>query len=325
VLTSITKGDDGTGKADSGIQIVAYYGGVITAPLLTTFQDSDSNPNSSLSIDSISVLTFPELLRSNVTGVTLNGITQVAQNLNAFPAIPSQAYGEAPFTITPPTASSNLAVTVTVVSGPAKISGYQVTLTGIGTVKLAAHQPGDLFFTAAAQVNTTFTVAKGTQTISFPAIGDQTYGAAPITLSATSTSGLAVKFTLVSGPGSVTGNTLTLTGAGKVVVRANQAGNADYAAAPAVSQTITVAKASQTITFPTIANRSYSTQPDTFALNAEASSGLALTFTTTGPVSVANGMATVTGTGAVSIKATQPGNADYTNATEITRKFTVTP
>ena len=56
-------------------------------------------------------------------------------------------------------------------------------------------------------------------------------------------SGNPVVFSVVSGPGTVSGpngSTLTLTGAGDVVVAANQAGNLDYAAAPTVTESIKV-------------------------------------------------------------------------------------
>ena len=84
---------------------------------------------------------------------------------------------------------------------------------------------------------------KDAQTIQFAALKTHlTYGTAPIALSAKASSGLAVKFA-VTGPATLTGNTLTITGAGTVVVTASQAGNAEFAPAPTVSQTITVAKA----------------------------------------------------------------------------------
>lgn len=61
-----------------------------------------------------------------------------------------------------------------------------------------------------------------------------------IALVATSDSGLVVSFTVVSGPATVSGADLTMTAAGSVVVRASQAGDANYAAATPVERTITV-------------------------------------------------------------------------------------
>jgi len=85
----------------------------------------------------------------------------------------------------------------------------------------------------------------GSQAITFPQPAYPVYNrAAAITLNATGGgSGNPVLFSIVSGPGSLSGTNdsiLTVTGTGAIVIAANQAGNADYAAAPQVTQTITV-------------------------------------------------------------------------------------
>lgn len=85
------------------------------------------------------------------------------------------------------------------------------------------------------------------QTIEFGALEDATYGTAPITLEATASSGLAVSYT-VTGPATVYGSTLTITGAGTITVTANQSGNLTYGAATPVSQTFTAGKATLTVT-----------------------------------------------------------------------------
>ncbi|HEX3659982.1 MAG TPA: Ig-like domain repeat protein [Acidobacteriaceae bacterium] len=79
-----------------------------------------------------------------------------------------------------------------------------------------------------------------TQTISFSVAASLTYGASPLPLTASASSGLPVAFSVVSGPATIEGNVLTITGAGTVVLLASQAGNAAYTAAPSVSKTITV-------------------------------------------------------------------------------------
>jgi uncharacterized delta-60 repeat protein len=78
------------------------------------------------------------------------------------------------------------------------------------------------------------------QTIAFPPIPDKLTTDAPFTVSATASSGLPVTFAVVSGPATVAGNTLTVTGPGTVTVRATQAGDGSYAAAAAVEQTFKV-------------------------------------------------------------------------------------
>ena len=76
--------------------------------------------------------------------------------------------------------------------------------------------------------------ARTNQTITFSPISTQTYGNPPVGLVASASSGLPVTFSLVSGPATVSGSTLTIIGAGTVIVNANQAGNSNYN--PAVTQ-----------------------------------------------------------------------------------------
>ena len=80
------------------------------------------------------------------------------------------------------------------------------------------------------------------QFIDFTEIPDQLTYNAPITLQATSTSGLPVNFEVVQGPATVEGNVLTLTGEdGQVRVRAFQPGDGtQWQPAPAVTRTFYV-------------------------------------------------------------------------------------
>ena len=78
-------------------------------------------------------------------------------------------------------------------------------------------------------INVTITDAR--QFITFGTLGNKIVGDAPFAVSATSSSGLAVSLSIVSGPATLSGNTITLTGAGTVTVRASQAGDATYSPA----------------------------------------------------------------------------------------------
>lgn len=86
-------------------------------------------------------------------------------------------------------------------------------------------------------------VAMQSQTISFAALPTFTLGSAPLTLSATASSGLPVSFSIVSGNATLSGNKLTPAAAGTVVIKASQAGNNKYIAAPDVQQSLTVVAA----------------------------------------------------------------------------------
>ena len=81
------------------------------------------------------------------------------------------------------------------------------------------------------------------QTISFDPVPDKLTTDGPFDLTATASSGLPVSYSIVSGPATVSGNTLTLTGqTGTVVVRASQAGDSEYLAAPDVEQSFNVSE-----------------------------------------------------------------------------------
>jgi Ca2+-binding RTX toxin-like protein len=91
--------------------------------------------------------------------------------------------------------------------------------------------------TATAAIN----VLQAAQTITFTLSGPVTYGVTPRTLSATGGgSGNPVTFQVISGPGMVSGNVLTVTGPGDIIVEAEQAGNANYLAATPVQRTLHV-------------------------------------------------------------------------------------
>ena len=83
-------------------------------------------------------------------------------------------------------------------------------------------------------------------TLSFAAITSKTYGDAPFTVSATSASSGAVTYAVVSGPATISGATVTLTGAGTVALSASQAADSSYGPAAATTS-FTVAAETFTI------------------------------------------------------------------------------
>jgi len=167
----------------------------------------------------------------------------------AFGAVPDKSAGDPAFALNA-TASSGLPVYFDIVSGPAVLDTNAVTLLGGGVVTVSAWQPGNSNFNAAATVQRSFNVAKLAQTISFGALSRQTAGDAPFPLSANASSELPVSFAVVSGPAELSWNIVTLTGAGTVVMRASQTGNAMYAPAANVDQAFDVAPPNHTLANP---------------------------------------------------------------------------
>ncbi len=140
----------------------------------------------------------------------------------------NQTYGAAPFAVSA-TSNSTGAFTYSVVSGPATITGSTVTLTGAGTVVLQASEAADSNYAAATR-NATFTVGAGRP-------HHQLHRREPdlwrrsLRGGATSNSTGAFTYSVVSGPATITGSTVTLTGAGTVVLQASEAADSNYAAA----------------------------------------------------------------------------------------------
>ena len=157
---------------------------------------------------------------------------------------PASATVPAPVTLTA-SASSGLAVTFA--AAPATtctVNGSTLTPVAMGTCTITATQTGNTGYAAATAVVSTVPVlaaAPSAQTISFAGPGAATAGT-PVTLSATSSSGLAVTFTASpAATCTVSASTLTPVAAGTCTITANQTGNASYAAATAVTRTVTVA------------------------------------------------------------------------------------
>lgn len=76
--------------------------------------------------------------------------------------------------------------------------------------------------------------------IDFPSIEDKTLGYPPFVLAATATSGGDVTFSVVSGPAKIENGILTITGIGKMTVKASQDGDAYFKAAPDVTRSFLV-------------------------------------------------------------------------------------
>ena len=173
----------------------------------------------------------------NLTGTATSA--GAPQTITFPPPASPIAYTATPITLSA-TASSGLAVTFSVLSGPGTVSGNMLSVTGVGTIVVAANQAGSVSYSAAPQVMQSIVVNQAAQTITFTPTSPVIFTTNSITLAAGASSGLTVTFTVVSGPGIISGNTLNTTGVGTIVIAASQAGNADFTAAPTVQASIVV-------------------------------------------------------------------------------------
>ena len=192
-----------------------------------------------------------------------------------------------------------------------------------GPNQLAASYAGDTNFAAPAPGAEAIVVNPAGQTITFGAIGTQVVGT-PLTLTASSSSGLAVSFaSSTTGVCTVAGNIATMVTIGTCSVVASQAGNGNYATATPVTQSFAVSGEPQTISFTGLPQLSVYAPGLAYALNGTASSGLPVSYSATGPATLNGSTLTITGAGTVVVTASQAGNTMYAAATPVAQTTVV--
>src|SRR5437773_7810682 len=150
-------------------------------------------------------------------------VSKLDQTITFAPLV-DKSFGDSDFTVIASTTSS---LTVSFgASGNCSVTGSTVHITGAGSCTITASQAGDSNYNPAADVPQSFSIAKGSQTITFGALGAKTFGAADFGVSANASSSLTVSFG-AGGNCSVTGSTVHISGAGSCTITASQTGDAN--------------------------------------------------------------------------------------------------
>ena len=119
-------------------------------------------------------------LKAAVLKIATSGTGQInliAAQILAFTAPLKLYLAESPFTLNA-SASSGLSVTYKVISGPARVSGNVLTLTGTGMVKVSAIQAGNSGYLPATSLDRTITVSASPTTLTLTNLS-QTYTSKP--------------------------------------------------------------------------------------------------------------------------------------------------
>jgi hypothetical protein len=160
--------------------------------------------------------------------IPLSGTGTPATPTITWPASPVIAYGTA-LTAAQLDASSTVA-------GTFAYNPPLGTVLNVGTQTLSVtFTPTDTADYTTAMATTSLGVSVAVPVLVFAPIGSQVYGAAPFAVSASSASTGLVAYAVVSGPATISGNMITLTGAGTVLLSANQTSTTSYAAATATT------------------------------------------------------------------------------------------
>lgn len=261
-----------------------------------------------------------------------NAAVSVAQNLTVnkrtqtitFASLPARTFGDAPFSLN---AIVNSPLTLNYSSSNtlvATITGTTVTIVGAGSTVITAAQAGDSNYNPASNVQQTLTVNKAAQTLTFNPLIARNFGDAPFLAIATVSSPLAVSFTSSNtSVATISGNTITIVGAGTTDITASQPGNGNFNAALPITRALTVNKTDQSITFNTLSNVTFGDVP--FDLTGTSSSALPLTYTSsnTSVATISGNTVTILAAGTTTITASQPGNANINPASSVFRSLTV--
>jgi len=230
---------------------------------------------------------------------------------------PSMTYGGNVPTITP--SYSGLLNGASAAATPPTCAAGATSSSPVGTYATSCSGAVDPNYAPITYVAGTLTINKATATLALTSLS-QTYTGTPrvvgVTTSPSGLSGVAVTYN---------GSSTAPTAAGSYPVSASVS-NATYTASP-VSGTLTVAKATQPISFAALPSRQLGSAPFTVSATGGAS-GNAVTFSaapdTVCTASGTNGTTiTLVGVGTCTVTANQMGNANYLAASPVSQAFSV--
>ncbi len=242
---------------------------------------------------------------TNASGAVMQSFTLTVAKANqtiTFANPGTKSFSPTPFAITPaPSASSGLAVVLTSnTTGVCTVSGSNVTTVTTGVCSISANVGATADYNAATTVTNAFSINAASQSITFGAqTSPRSFSNTPFALNpvASSNSGLAVVYsTTTPSVCTLSGTNVNTLTAGVCTIAANQAGNANYAAATQVTQSVTINAIAPGA--PTIGIASGSDQQAMVNFTAPANGGGAsLSYTAT---CTASGQTTRTGNSATS-------------------------
>ncbi len=224
----------------------------------------------------------------------------------------TKSFGDTDFNLAA-TSSSTGAFTYTIADPlVATVTGNTVSIVGAGTSIVTVNQVADTNYSAAT-ATMTLTVNKTSPTIIFDDV-TKSFGDTDFNLAATSSSTGAFTYTIADPlVATVTGNTVSIVGAGTSIVTVNQVADTNYSAATA-TMTLTVNKTSPTIIFDDVTKSFGDTD---FNLAATSSSTGAFTYTIADPLiaTVTGNTVSIVGAGTSIVTVNQVADTNYSAAT----------
>lgn len=235
----------------------------------------------------------------------------------------TKTYGDAAFTLTAPVSASPGSFTYNSSHpGVATMSGNTVMLVGAGATTITAVQAETANYQSAS-VTAVLTVGQAQPLISGFADMAKTYGDAAFTLTAPVSNSTGA-FTFESSNtavATVSGNTITIVGAGTATITVLQAADPNYLPG-SITATLTVAKAIPVLSSFAAIEKVYGDAPFGIDVPASPSNGsFNYTSSNNGVATISGHTITITGAGTTTITATQAETANYTSGTITTSLY----
>ena len=251
-------------------------------------------------------------------------VSKAVSNITGFSVL-NKTYGDAPFTVTAPSSNrSGVFSYLTSDTSVATVSDNTISIVGAGTCIVTATQAEtDNYFSG--ETTASFTVSKAFPSIGTFSLSSKIFGDEPFIVTAPSSTSIGV-FSYVSSDTNVaiiSGNTISIVGAGSCYIIASQAETSNYLS-DTVSGLFTVNQANPTIgSFVLPSNKSYGDASFTITQPTSNSNGsFTYTSSNTNVASISGNTITIVGGGTCYITATQASTTNYTSG-EVTSSFPV--
>jgi len=206
----------------------------------------------------------------------------------------------------------------------ATIADGKIHIVGAGAAEITATQPGDANYYPADAVKRNLVVIKNSQSITFNALPEKTVGDADFNAEATASSGLTIIYASSdTSVAKILDGQIHIVGAGSTVITASQSGDDTYNPAESVTQTLTVQKKTNTITFNTLSDKKIG--DGDFDPLAIASSTLPVSYSSSDEsvATIVDGRIHLVGGGTTTITASQNGDDTYGAAVSVTQVLNV--
>ena len=258
--------------------------------------------------------------------VVIAAANQAITNFAATPSAPVFAPGGT-FTVSAtPGPSTSPVVFASTSPAVCTISGSTATIVTAGTCTLTANQAGDSGYSAAPQATLDVVIGAANQAITnFVATPTAPVFAPNGTFTVSASGGPSTSPVVFSSNSSsvctVSGNTVTMLSAGACMLVADQAGDANYSAAPQAALSVVIGLASQTITnFAANPTAPVYAANGTFTVSATPGASTSpLVFASTSPAvcTISGSTVTMLSAGACALTANQAGDANYSAAPQV--------